>query len=241
MKNYFSRFNVIELQSTFYNLPKMETAKKWLERARSVNPKFKFNMKAWQAITHSPKSPTWRRSREKPRPGYGSLRPSQDNYEAWIKIHRIARTLDVEVVVLQTPKSFGYSEENLKSIEEFLSTIDRKGVNLGWEPRGNWRLYEDKLKRLFKKLDLIHIVDPFRWRVLSSHSIVYYRLHGIGGKEVNYRYKYNSEDLVTLSKIVCDECSSREECYVMFNNISMVDDSLRFKEIFAGYCGYEVL
>ncbi|MEM5824892.1 MAG: DUF72 domain-containing protein, partial [Thermofilaceae archaeon] len=56
---YFAHFSVIELQETFYKLPLEETAEKWRSRAP---PGFEFVVKAWQAITHPPSSPTWKRS-----------------------------------------------------------------------------------------------------------------------------------------------------------------------------------
>ena len=54
---YFSEFGVIELQDTFNNLPKPETARHWKAEAPEG---FEFSMKAWQAITHPSTSPTWR-------------------------------------------------------------------------------------------------------------------------------------------------------------------------------------
>jgi len=48
-KAYFKKFKLIELQDTFYNLPRVELAMKW----RNMAPEdFEYTLKAWQLITH---------------------------------------------------------------------------------------------------------------------------------------------------------------------------------------------
>jgi uncharacterized protein YecE (DUF72 family) len=59
-KRYYENFDVIEIQKTFYNPPRIETAEKW----RSDAPKnFEFTLKAWQLITHPKESPTYRKAK----------------------------------------------------------------------------------------------------------------------------------------------------------------------------------
>ncbi len=228
-KAYYTRFPVVEVQETFYKLPKPETASKWAESAPEG---FRFCMKAWQAITHPPTSPTWRRSGLKvPRSKYGRygfLRPTEENLKAWEETLKVCKAMKAEVCVVQTPASFGCSEENLRNAESFFSTIRRDGVLLGWEPRGTWRENLSVVKRLCDKHDLIHIVDPFRCEPQSVHELVYFRLHGRGGKEYNYRYRYSDSDLNELAEIVRRVVSERRKVYVLFNNVYMADDAARF-------------
>ena len=59
------KFSLVEVEQTFYKLPLVKTAERW----RAEAPRgFEFSIKAWQALTHLPTSPTWRRSDLKPRP-----------------------------------------------------------------------------------------------------------------------------------------------------------------------------
>jgi len=60
-------------------------------------------------------------------------------------------------------------------------------------------------------------------------------LHGIGGGEVNYSYKYTDEDLAKLRQMVVEESEGRDACYVLFNNVSMADDALRFKKLLEAF------
>ncbi|MEM3922307.1 MAG: DUF72 domain-containing protein, partial [Nitrososphaerota archaeon] len=76
-----------------------------------------------------------------------------------------------------------------------------------------------------------HIVDPFRCQPQSSHQLTYFRLHGIGGKEYNYRYRYADPDLRRLGEIVEKYVREGRRVYVLFNNVYMADDAARFMSL----------
>ena len=62
---------------------------------------------------------------------------------------------------------------------------------------------------------------------LSKKKIGYFRLHGsYEGKRINYKYKYSDKDLKSLKGKV--RKIKAKECFVMFNNVYMRDDSKRF-------------
>ncbi|HID94254.1 MAG TPA: DUF72 domain-containing protein, partial [bacterium (Candidatus Stahlbacteria)] len=65
-------------------------------------------------------------------------------------------------------------------------------------------------------------VDPFK-RKETHGELKYYRLHGKGG----YRYKYSDEELKELLEFA----RADKPTYVMFNNVYMFDDALRFKAL----------
>lgn len=222
-KRYFESFKVVELQETFYQIPSTELARKWRYDAPED---FEFTLKAWQLITHEPKSPTYRRLKikipEKKKQAYGFFKPTEEVFSAWQSTSEIAGILRARVIVFQCPASFMPSQENKKNMERFFKNINRHDFILCWEPRGGWS--QEDIKSLCKELDLVHVVDPFRAEPLYG-SIIYYRLHGIGG----LRYKYTDEDLKRLH----DHCPEDRSLYVMFNNVFMFDDALRFKDCIA--------
>lgn len=231
-KEYFKHFNIIEVQETFYRIPKEDTIRRWREEAPQD---FEYTVKAWQGITHPPSSPTWRRSNIKPEPSkkdsYGFFKPTEEVFEAWEIVRKIAIILRSSVIVFQTPPSFRFSTENLLNLERFFSSIDRKGFVLAWEPRGDWHDHRSELSAVLSRLDLVHVVDPLKRPPLYTNEIAYFRLHGLGEGEINYRYKYTDHDLMNLCKIVKKYLNEVERVYVFFNNIYMFDDSLRFKEV----------
>ncbi|RLE65207.1 MAG: DUF72 domain-containing protein [Thermoprotei archaeon] len=240
-KRYFETFKIIELQQTFYKLPRKETALKWRQEAPQG---FEFELKAWQVITHPHTSPSWRKAgirvSEEKKDKYGFLRPTEENFKAWEQTLEIAEILKAKIIVVQTPPSFGYTPVNYHNVENFFSSIRRNGFLIGWEPRGTWNNNLSKVKMLVDKLDLIHIVDILRRNSVSKHNVAYFRLHGLGGREVNYRYKYTDDDLQRLCEKVKEYQQTKDEIYVLFNNIYMGSDALRFKNMCLKY-GFEVV
>lgn len=216
LAEYVRVFPVVEVQRTFYRLPRRATVERWREAAP---PGFEFTMKAWQLITHPPASPTYRRlGRELPeaaRSRYGSFAPTDEVAEAWQQTRAIALGLRAAVVVFQCPASFTPTAEHVRNLRRFFRSVERGGLRAAWEPRGDWPA--GLVERLCRELDLIHCVDPF-----AAESVYgaprYYRLHGRTG----YRYRYTGEDLRTLR----GWC--RGPTYVLFNNATMWDDARRF-------------
>lgn len=166
---------------------------------------------------------------------YGFLRPTREIFEAWNLVADAAKALGAKVVVVQTPPSFGYNEENYRNALEFFSTAETSHFLIGWEPRGTWSQHREKVAELVSNFEkVIHIVDPFRAEPVVVKKTVYFRLHGIGGGEANYRYKYTDEDLAKLSEIVSGHLRANREVYVMFNNVYMAQDGQRFKHVKTG-------
>ncbi len=225
-------FNCVELQDTFYNPPDIERIKSIVKEAPEG---FRFSMKAWQAITHPPHMMTWRRSKFKPPKEvwdrYGYLKPTKENLEAWALIDKAAKTLSATYVIIQLPPTFKYSNENVSNIKEFLSTVGNTHYRIGMEFRGDWIEHRLELKNILSNYSKVtHVVDPFRWFPPETTRNYYFRLHGIGGSEVNYKYKYTHNDLLKLASML-KTLHDAEETYVMFNNIYMGEDALNFIKV----------
>lgn len=215
--SYYERFQVVEIQKTFYQPPLIKTALRWRREAPAG---FCFTLKAWQLITHSPSSPTYRRLSRPVSPErakrLGGFRPTQEVQDAWRVTREIAEALEACVVVFQCPASFTHTRENVRNLTGFFSKLPRGDLCIAWEPRGPWP--PDLVRELCAGLDLIHCVDPFKDQCITEGPI-YYRLHGVGG----YHYSYSDGDLQKLQLL----CKGREG-YVMFNNTTMNVDALRF-------------
>ncbi len=219
---YYRDFRVIEVQETFYQPGGMKKYEKWRAAAP---PGFEFMVKAWQLITHEPSSPTYRRLKAPVPPSgkdrYGSFRPTEEVFAAWEATALIAEALGARIVLFQCPASFGPAEKHRKNLRAFFSKIDRGALTLAWEPRGTWE--EKDIASLCRDLDLVHCVDPFKARPLAGR-IRYFRLHGLPGYDLGYRYSEN--DLRRLQSLI-----DRKTVYVLFNNNSMRDDALRFQRL----------
>ncbi len=232
---YYKVFRVVEIQQTFYKPPSMDTIRKWREEAPAD---FEFTFKAWQLITHSPRSPTWRKAKitlpKEKIDKYGLLKPTDENIKVWEKMLEIAQILKSRVIVLQTPPSLKYDDESIKSISEFfkrITSISReRNIHVAWEPRGSWSQYKEVLLEILGKYKIIHVVDPFKYDPIATTDTCYLRLHGKGKREVNYKYKYTLDDYKELSLKLAEYSECFSECYVMFNNVYMFENAREFKE-----------
>ncbi len=221
---YFADFDILEVQETFYQPGRIEKYEKWRSTAP---PRFEFAVKAWQLITHEPSSPTYRRLKtavpEARKDRYGSFRPTEEVFAAWEVTDMIAQTLRTRVILFQSPASFVPSPANIRNLRNFFRTIDRRRYTLCWEPRGSWPTGD--VRRISRDLDLIHCVDPFTARPMHGR-VRYFRLHGRPG--YNLQYRYREEDLRELQRLL-----DRNTAYVLFNNLTMLDDAKRFRQLIA--------
>lgn len=219
MEYYFSQFKLVEVQQTFYKPPTLNTALKW---RREAPEDFEFTVKAWQLITHPASSPTYRRvglkiPQEKAK-HYGFFKSSDEVLEAWEKTRDIATTLQAKLIIFQCPATFTDCAENTENMRLFFNRLDRKEFLFAWEPRGEWS--NKTVTALCRDLDLIHCVDPLDKPPLYG-KIKYFRLHG----GPSYRRQHSDEELDRLKKMLIGQT------YVLFNNITMHDDALKFIEL----------
>ena len=229
LRRYAEEFSVVEVQQTFYQPPLLRTLEKW----RSAVPVgFEFTLKAWQLITHEASSPTYRRLREElsqqQRREVGAFRLNATVLQAWRRTLTCARTLGCRCVLFQCPSRFGPTRANKANLRDFFREIKPElpfsnGVGLltcVWEPRGEWQAEE--VRELCEELGLVHGVDPFH-QSPAAGPFGYFRLHGRTG----YRYRYSDQELEQLREMA----GKHAPCYVLFNNISMLQDARRLRRL----------
>ena len=221
---YAQAFPVVEIQHTFYEPPSGALLERW----RATMPAgFEFTIKAWQLITHTGASPTYRRMKRelspRERADAGSFRDTPIVAEAWRITLECAARLRATKILFQCPASFRPTPENLDRVRAFFARAQRPpGTTLMFEPRGPaWtpRVGRD----LCDEVGAVHVVDPFVTKPVDRAGDVvrYFRLHGISGA----RHVYTDVELRELARIVRRVETART--YVMFNNIPRVADAKR--------------
>jgi uncharacterized protein YecE (DUF72 family) len=206
MKKYQEIFGLVELNTTFYSYPKMSTVVKWREKAPE---NFEFTVKAHQDITHKFKF------------------KSEPSVKAFEQMKEICKALRTRILLIQTPGSF--RPDKLEDAHEFLGKIDRKGLVVVWETRGpSWDdpQVRERLAKLLLELDVFHVTDPFRAMPAYTSDVAYFRLHGLG--ERMYYYQFSDMELKRLHELVEPLEAEGKQIYVLFNNLSMFDDAVRF-------------
>lgn len=228
---FAAEFEAVELNKTFYSLPQRSTAERW---RREAGDAFVFTVKAWQAITHPRSSPTWNDYRDEIPETDGDIgyfRPTESVVTAWEATKAVATALDADVCVFQTPPSFDNAAAHRENIRAFISEIDREGLRLAWEPRGDWHEHPDVLAELCAELDLIHVVDILREWPRDPTPFGYVRLHGLSDDRYDYDYDYSEEELHEVAHRLDAALADREVLYCMFNNYNMYEDASQLREI----------
>lgn len=210
LQAYAQLFDTVEINSTFYRLPRLSTAQKWRAEADAVKPKFQFTVKAYQGITHL-------------------HRFAGESIKLFAQLEEVCRALNASVLLFQSPASFRPTDASLKAMRSFFNEIDRDKLTCVWEPRGRW--YDDPtlVAHVCEECRLVHCVDPLRNEPLAfgEEKIAYFRLHGFGRPSM-YNYDFSEQELDRLASNLNSLPHSLHCIYIFFNNISCYRNALEF-------------
>jgi uncharacterized protein YecE (DUF72 family) len=206
---YYETLNLVEINATFYRYLDSKLLAKWRREA----PKdLEFTVKAHQDISHVHKL-SWNRQ----------------TAQALKRMTETCRELDAEILLIQTPGSLRPKKETLRKAEKFFEKASGIGLTLIWETRGpEWFKPENfkALSSLLEKAGVVHCVDPFLKEPAYTSKLAYFRLHGLGEKL--YYYEYSNNELENLKRKILN-VKDVKETYVLFNNLAMFNDAVRFK------------
>ncbi|MEO1923694.1 MAG: DUF72 domain-containing protein [Nautiliaceae bacterium] len=169
---YVKFFNSLELNSTFYHIPKPSTIKSWKYKTKKYN--LKLSIKANKEITH--KFPL-------------SAKKANEFLILFDELEEY-----IGAFLFQFPSSFDYNYEILKNFIEGLN----KNYKLAFEFRQkNW--YNDKVFELLSKNGISLVWHDFNqpFVMKKTAEFVYLRAHGFEGK---YKGSYPDEFLEMFLK-----------------------------------------
>lgn len=218
LEAYASKFDCVEINSTFYGIPKIPTAEKWFREARAVNKKFVFTVKCSGLVTH--RSPFGKQA-----------------VPAFNLIRRVCEALHADIMLLQSPASFGPTKQNIEKMEKFFAKTRREGLKLAWEPRGKWWNEPALVKDVCEKYDLVNCVDPLRNEPRhfgTRQKTAYFRLHGFGWPSM-YGYDFSDRELQKIAGKVSGLGKARviKDAWIMFNNAECYGNALKFESLFS--------
>lgn len=215
LQAYAKLFSCVEINSTFYRVPRLTTPIKWRKEVDEVNKKFEFTVKMSKIVTHLHKF------------------AGEECLKIYKTYEEICYNLGAKVLLLQTAAGFKPTSANIKNFRLFLKKA-RPKIQLVWEPRGVWYDMPSQIEEICEEFNVIHGVDPFRDEPLyfAKDKIAYFRLHGFG-KPSMYNYVFSDRELKELIRII-DNLKLKKKIktfYVFFNNMSMYEDALRFAKL----------
>lgn len=196
---YASQFNSIEINSTFYKLPKPVTVARWAE---SVPPHFRFTFKVPKSITHVK----------------GLAFPAGEADRFMDTVAHIGERRGC--LLIQLPPSL--TSERFHEIEDLLGTLKDLNDDGSWTVAIEFRHITwynratyDLLKRYAVTM-VVHDMPASAPPLLSSYGpALYLRFHGTDGK---YRGSYTGEALTQTSRIIKDYLNRGTAVYAYFNN-----------------------
>ncbi|HEX2607338.1 MAG TPA: DUF72 domain-containing protein [Flavisolibacter sp.] len=194
---YASLFRSVEVNATFYKLPKAATVEKW---AQSVPDDFRFTFKVPKGVTHAKE-----------------LRFSSAEVELFVETVNQVGPKKGCLLVQLPPKATREKEEELTALLECLSE-----TAAGWKIAVEFRhpsWYDSGVYRQLKAYgigmvnqDMPKAPTP---RIELSESFVYLRFHGPDG---TYRGSYEEDVLDGYAQRISAWLRNGKEVYAYFNN-----------------------
>lgn len=189
---YLKFFETVEINSSFYHLPKDQTFINWKMK---TPPGFLFSVKASRYITHMKK-----------------LKNDDNALENFLKVaDNLKRKLGP--VLFQLPPGW---KLNLPRLEEFLSQLPRKH-RYTFELR-NHSWFDQRVYNLLRKYNCalcIYNLEYFLSPVLTTTDFVYIRFHG---PETKYAGNYSKKFLKSWAKKILQWKEEGLDVYVYFDN-----------------------
>ncbi len=191
LEYYCEHFNTVELNVTFYRLPKEETFKGWYQRTPG---NFLFIVKGSRFITHIKK-----------------MQDCKGPVELFISTVKLLKE-KLGAVLWQFPPSL---KKNIQALEQFFNLLNNTGIRQVFEMRhASWFDYE-----IFDILQssnaCLCIADSDRWPCAKevTADFLYLRFHGRNG---TYRSKYTDEQLREWTTFV--KAQDVKDTFAYFNN-----------------------
>ncbi len=159
LKFYSQHFNTVEINSSFYHLPRPSTFKNWYSQTPED---FIFSLKVSRYITH--------------------IKRMVDVDDAWRRLYQNATLLKEKLgpFLFQFPPSFKKTEENIRRLETFLSKIRDLRIKIAFEFRHKTWI-DKKIYSLFGKFNVSWVIansSRYPSDVVSTADFVYFRFHG---------------------------------------------------------------
>lgn len=191
--NFYSKnFKSLELNITFYRLPKKETIKKWVNETPQD---FAFSCKLWRRISHLKK-----------------LANADDDLKRFLDL---VSNFDkkLKVLLVQLPPSFKFNPEKVLNFMENYDFF----IPLVFEGRNKTFFEEDSIKFFKEKnISLASIDSPnFREKYFYTSKPFYLRFHG--SKNL-YSSLYTKEELKRAADFIKNGVPKGVDVFVFFNN-----------------------
>ena len=206
---YSGYFDTVELNNSFYHLPKIETFASWRENSPR---KFRFAVKGSRFITHMKKL-------KDPEPSIERFFVAAEHLEE-----------KLATVLFQLPPHWKLNRERLEEFLEALPQHHRYAFEFREE---SWLVPEVfELLRRYNAAFCIHDLGGIQSPVEITANFTYIRFHGPG--EAKYQGSYSDNALKKWAEQIQEWRASLKSIFIYFNNDIggwAIKNALRLKEL----------
>ncbi|MBK6266459.1 DUF72 domain-containing protein [Marivirga sp. S37H4] len=189
---YAHHFNSVEINTTFYGLPKEATLKNWYDQ---VSGNFKFTLKGSRFITHIKKM----------------TKPEESLSNFYYSIETLGGKLGC--ILWQLP---GYIHKDMEKLGKFCQALSTDYNNVIEFRHNSW--FDEEVYEVLKKYNvsfcMLSAPDDLRNDRVNTTNKAYLRFHGT---EQWYSGLYSEEELKNWAKSL-QEMKDLQSSYIYFNN-----------------------
>lgn len=207
LEYYAEHFDSVEINNSFYRMPKEETVKQWYER---VPDDFTFTLKGSRYITHVKK-----------------LNDPEEHVKNFYHLADILRE-KLACILWQLPPNLHKNTEKLKTFCEALNPDYHNVIEFR---HNSW--YDEEVYDILKKHNvafcIISAPDDLPEDNVSTADFAYIRFHG---KTDWYHYKYSKQEMKKWKNNI--QSLDSKQVYVYFNNdydTNAVKDARQLEEL----------
>ena len=188
---YCTRFNTIEINSSFYRTPTSKTLDKWHAESPAS---FLFSVKAPRLVTH-----------------FKKLAGCNELVKDFCELMHQGLREKLGCILYQMPPSFVYNQQTLELV---LAAVDTSFTNVVEFRHKSW--WQPEVYEQLHERNIIFCGASFPGNLpdepVINNTIIYYRFHG---KPVLYKSLYKMADLVMVRNKLSKNVSTS---FVYFNN-----------------------
>jgi uncharacterized protein YecE (DUF72 family) len=200
LKAYSEVFNFVEVNSTFYEYPSIQTVESW---RRKVPADFTFSVRCHQDLTHSI-----------------GLKPVEEAYAVFNKAKAYCKALHAPFLVLETPANQSLDAAGIGAARDFFASIITEGLRLVWEYRAP---FTPEVSSLMQDFSIIQSVDLSLQKPQLDTDIVYSRVFGKGKHNL---YQFTDEELTEIEENATSKPQVKKIA-VSFHGARMYNDAAR--------------
>lgn len=223
LRFYAEHFDTVEINSTFYRVPAVATARSWVERTPA---NFEFSLKLYQKFTHP-------KMFEKATGGDPSSLGQKDVDEFRARLDPVAKAGKLGALLAQFPASFKNDSESRAYLEILLQHFRDYRVAVELRHRSWSDQPDDTLNLLgehgaaWTQIDEPKFTLSIRQNLLPNVRTFYYlRLHGRNAaqwwahdhSEDRYNYLYSADELKPFAEAAETASKKVEKAYFYANN-----------------------